>query len=263
MPAASLRIGKIKSIEIFINVTWLVVYGLLVYWLRTGYMREMAPDMSEATAWLVSASAALVLFASVLAHELAHSLTALRSGLRISRITLFIFGGVAQMESEPRSPGVEFKMAVAGPLASIALAVLLGLARFVLLAPVARSGPALVVEYATYANAVLACFNLLPGYPLDGGRVLRSILWKLSGNFSRATRIAATLGRIIGLAIVFVGAMLSVAWETPGFLWLVLVGTFLERLAFLSGERARPKPAAAPRYEYVFRERDDTSEGQS
>ncbi|HVP57029.1 MAG TPA: M50 family metallopeptidase, partial [bacterium] len=155
MPAASLRLGRIKSIDIFINVTWLIVYGLLVYWLRTGYVREMAPEMGSATAWAVSASGALVLFASVLAHELAHSLTALRSGLRISKITLFIFGGVAQMESEPQTPGVEFKMAIAGPLTSVVLAVLLGVVRFVILRPFAHTAPALVAEYATYANGAL------------------------------------------------------------------------------------------------------------
>jgi Zn-dependent protease len=256
IPAASLRLGRIKSIEICINVTWLVVYGLLVYWLRTGYVREMAPEMSGATAWLVSATGALILFASVLAHELAHSFAALRSGLRISKITLFIFGGVAQMESEPRTPGVEFKMAIAGPLASIGLAALLGFVRFVLLKPFAHTAPALVVEYATYANAVLACFNLFPGYPLDGGRVLRSLLWRLSGNFARSTLIAATIGRVIGLGIVFTGVVLSVAWEAPSFLWLVLVGTFLERLAFFSAARVRPRQVA-PRFEYVFVERQD------
>jgi Zn-dependent protease len=239
------------SIEIEINVTWLVVYGLLVYWLRTGYVREMAPEMSGAVAWLVSASGALVLFASVLAHELAHSLAALRSGLRISKITLFIFGGVAHMEGEPRSPGVEFKMAIAGPLMSIGLAAILGVVRFVLLKPFAHAGPALVVEYATYANAALACFNLLPGYPLDGGRVLRSVLWKASGDFARSTLVAATIGRVIGLGIVFLGAMLAVAWGAPGFLWLVFVGSFLERLALFSAERVRPRQPVQ-RFEYVF-----------
>ena len=251
MPAASLRLGRIKSIEIEINVTWLVVYGLLVYWLRTGYVRVTAPEMSGAVAWLVSASGALVLFASVVAHELAHSLTALRSGLRISKITLFIFGGVAHMESEPRTPGVEFKMAVAGPLASIALAVVLGAVRFLALKSFPHSAPALVVEYAAYANAVLACFNLFPGYPLDGGRVLRSILWKVSGNFARSTLVAATIGRVIGLGIAFLGAMLAVAWEAPGFLWTVMVGSFMERLAFFSGRQASARREPL-RYEYVF-----------
>lgn len=262
IPAAALRLGRIKSIEISINVTWLVVYGLLVYWLRTGYVREMAPEMSGAKAWLVSASGALILFASVLTHELAHSLVALRSGLRISKITLFIFGGVAQMEGEPQTPGVEFKMAIAGPLTSIGLAGVLGFVRFVLLRPFAHTAPALVIEYAAYANAVLACFNMFPGYPLDGGRVLRSLLWKLSGNFARSTLIAATLGRIIGLGIVFTGAVFAVAWEAPSFLWLVLVGTFLERLAYFSATRVRPRPAV-PRFEYVFVEDHDGADRQA
>jgi Zn-dependent protease len=207
--------------------------------------------MTGAAAWLVSASGALVLFASVVAHELAHSLAALRSGLRISKITLFIFGGVAHMESEPRTPGVEFKMAVAGPLASIALGLGLGAVRFLALRPFPHSAPALVVEYAAYANAVLACFNLLPGFPLDGGRVLRSILWKVTGNFARSTAVAATIGRVIGLGVAFLGAMLAVAWEAPGFMWTVLVGSFMERLAFFSGQQVRPRYEPR-RYEYVF-----------
>jgi Zn-dependent protease len=237
MPSASLRLGRVKSIEIYINVTWLVIYGLLVYWLRTGFVMEKAPDLPSVVAWLVSGIGALVLFASVLAHELAHSLVAIRNGLTISKITLFIFGGVAHMDGEPDKPGVEFKMAIAGPLMSIGIAAVMGFIRFVLLKPYAGSAPALVVEYATYANAVLACFNLVPGYPLDGGRVLRSLLWKVTGNFARATLVAATLGRVVGLAIVFLGAMFSVAFESIGFLWLVLVGSFLERLAFFSAAR--------------------------
>jgi Zn-dependent protease len=240
IPSASLKIGRVGPIEIRINVTWLVIFGLLVYWLRTGFVTQAAPDLSGVLAWIVSAVGALVLFASVLAHELAHSFMALRNGLSIRKITLFIFGGVAHMESEPARPGVEFKMAVAGPLASIVIAVVLGFVRFVVLKDF-EIGPAVVVlEYATYANALLACFNLIPGYPLDGGRVLRAALWKLTGDFSKATIVAATIGRVIGLGIAFVGSMLSVALDSVSFLWLVLVGSFLERLAFLSVQRARP-----------------------
>ncbi len=251
-PSASLRLGRIKSIEISINVTWLIIYGLLVYWLRTGFIAESGPNLSEALAWLVSAIGAVVLFASVLAHELAHSLVAQRNGLTISKITLFIFGGVAHMGSEPRTPGVEFKMAIAGPLASIGIAAVLGFVRFVILKSYAEAAPALVVEYATYANAVLACFNLVPGYPLDGGRVLRALLWKVTGNFGRSTLIAASLGRIVGLGIVFLGAMLSAAWGTLSFLWLVLVGSFLERLAYFSIFRVRTIQAG-PKIEDVMR----------
>jgi Zn-dependent protease len=234
---ASLRLGKIKSIEIHVNVTWLVIFVLLVYWVRSRYIPAAAPLLADGPAWVVSVLAALVLFASVLAHELAHSLVAVRNGLPIRKITLFIFGGIAHMESEPRTPGVEMKMAIAGPLTSVGIAAILAVVRFVIFRTSPRSGPALVVEYAMYANAVLAAFNLLPGYPLDGGRVLRAILWKIKRDFVKATTIAAGAGRLFGLLLVFAGVTLAVAWAMPGFLWLVLVGSFLERLAFLSTRR--------------------------
>jgi Zn-dependent protease len=238
-PSSSLRLGRVGPIEVTVNVTWLVVFALLVYWLRTGYVHESAPEMSGYLAWLVSVVAVLVLFASVLAHELAHSLVAIRNGLMIRRITLFIFGGVAHMESEPQRPGVEFKMAVAGPLASLALAGLLGLAWVLVPDGAGQGSVVLVLEYAALANAVLACFNLIPGYPLDGGRVLRAVLWKVTGDFVRATTVAAALGRVVGLGLVFLGGMLSAAFSSLGPMWIVLVGSFLERLAFFSAYRTR------------------------
>jgi Zn-dependent protease len=239
VPGASLRLGKIKSIEISVNITWLVIFGLLVYWLKTGYVVENAPMMGSTLAWIVSALGALVLFGSVLAHELSHSLVALKHGLPIRSITLFIFGGVARMEREPRTPGVEFRMAIAGPLASLAIAAGFGFLRFVVLRGNAQSVAGLVTEYATYANLVLACFNLVPGFPLDGGRVLRALLWKVTGDFVRSTTVAATIGRIFGLVLVFTGVTIAVAAAAPGFLWLALIGTFLERLAYLSARRVR------------------------
>ena len=235
----SLRLGSVKSIEINVHATWLVVFALLVYWLRSGYVLEKAPDLGVALSWVVSAVGALVLFASVLTHELAHSLVALKSGLPIRRITLFIFGGIAHMEKEPARPGVELRMAAAGPLASLAIAAVFALLRFVVLRGDPVAAPAVVAEYATYANTVLAGFNLIPGYPLDGGRVLRAIIWKASGNLVKATTIAAAIGRVFGLSLVFAGVTLSVALEAPAFLWPVLIGTFLERLAFFSARRTR------------------------
>ncbi len=234
---ASLKIGKIGPIEINIHATWLVIFGLLVYWLRTGYIAENAPDMAASTSWTVATISALLLFVSVLAHELSHSFVGLRYGLPIRKITLFIFGGVAHMEEEPKSPGVEFRMALAGPFASLIIATAAGLTRFVFFDFEAESATGLVLQYVTYANGMLAAFNLVPGFPLDGGRVLRSILWKITGNFVKATRAAATAGRVFGLMLVFIGVTLSVAAEAPGFLWLVFIGTFIERLAFYGSYR--------------------------
>lgn len=236
---ASLRLGTIGSIEINVNVTWLAVFGLLIYWLRVGYVAENAADLSGAVAWLVSVAGALILFASVLAHELSHSLVAIRNGLPIKKITLFIFGGVAHMQSEPRTPGVEFKMAIAGPIMSLVIAAVAGLVRFGLLRGNPVGVAALITEYAFYANTVLACFNLVPGFPLDGGRVLRALLWKVTRDYVKSTVIASGVGRAFGLLLVFAGLSAAIAYEMPGFLWPVLVGVFIERLAHMSAVRVK------------------------
>jgi Zn-dependent protease len=236
---ASLKLGKIGPIEVSVNITWLAVFALLAYWLRFRYIGEVAPNLAESVAWIVSVVGALVLFVSVLAHELSHSLVALRDGLCIRKITLFIFGGVAHMESEPGTPRIEFRMAIAGPIASLVIAGLCGVARFGVIRIAGESVAVLVLEYAMMANLALACFNLLPGFPLDGGRVLRALLWRLTGDFHKATLIAAGVGRVLGLAMVFGGVTLAVGTGMAVFLWPALVGTFLERLAFVSGRRAR------------------------
>lgn len=236
---ASLKIGSIGSIEINVNVTWLAVFALLVYWLRVGYIAENAGDITGVVAWLISAAGALILFASVLAHELSHSLVAIRNGLPIKKITLFIFGGVAHMQSEPRTPGVELKMAIAGPIMSISIAAVAGLLRFGLLGGNPTGVAALITEYAFYANTVLACFNLVPGFPLDGGRVLRALLWKITRDYVRSTVVASGVGRAFGLLLVFAGLSAAIAYEAPAFLWPVLVGVFIERLAHFSAVRVK------------------------
>jgi Zn-dependent protease len=244
---ASLRLGKIGPIEVSVNITWLAIFGLLVYWLRVGYIAESAPDLGGIRAWLVSLLGALLLFVSVLAHELSHSLVAIRDGLSIRRITLFIFGGVAHMESEPQSPGIEFRMAIAGPAASLVIAGLCALARSAVLLGAGECTASLILEYAFLANLALACFNLVPGFPLDGGRVLRAALWRLTGDFLRSTLIASAVGRVFGLFMVFAGVALAVGTDMLAFLWPALVGTFLERLAYLSAQRAKTThgPSAA------------------
>jgi Zn-dependent protease len=237
---ASLRLGKVGPIEISVNVTWLVVFALLVYWLRFRYLTEVAPELERSAAWTLSVVGAFVLFGSVLAHELSHSLVALRDGLQIRKITLFIFGGVAHMESEPQSPGVESRMAIAGPAASLVIAALCALGRFASLRIAGSTTAAVILEYAMAANLALACFNLLPAFPLDGGRVLRALLWRVTGSFTKATLVAAGVGRAFGLLMVFAGVTLAVGTGMPVFLWPALVGTFLERLAYISARRARP-----------------------
>jgi Zn-dependent protease len=239
---ASLRLGRIGPIEVDVNATWLAIFALLVYWLRVRYVAEVAPDLHGYAGWLLSVLGAVLLFVSVLAHELSHSLVALRNGLSIRKITLFIFGGVAHMDSEPASPGVELRMAAAGPVASLIIAALCGSARLAAIRFAGETTVSIVLEYVALANLALACFNLVPGFPLDGGRILRAVLWKLTGNFLRSTVIAAGVGRVVGVLMVFAGVALAVGAAMPAFLWPALVGAFLERLAFVSIRRVKAVP---------------------
>src|SRR5579859_7618582 len=166
----SFRIGKIADIEIDINWSWIVVLVLLTVSLATGWFPQLFPRWSSATYWIAGFTSALLLFVSVLLHELAHSIVATRNGLKVKNITLFIFGGVSNIEQEPKSPGVEFWMALVGPLTSL----FIGAVCFLLLLPLrgTRSPLEGILFYLAVSNILLGLFNLIPAFPLDGGRVL-------------------------------------------------------------------------------------------
>src|SRR5260370_40551949 len=185
----SLRIGKIAGIDIYIHVIWIIIVVLVAVSLAIGWFPQLYPGQSTATYWIVSLIAALLLFVSVLLHELAHSLVARRGGLRVKSITLFIFGGVTNLEREPPSPGIECQMAVVGPLTSLVIGVIC----FLLQLPLRGSNSPLegILYYLAVTNILLGVFNLIPGFPLDGGRVLHSIVWTLTGNMRQATRIGS------------------------------------------------------------------------
>src|SRR5712691_9641718 len=202
----SFRIGKIAGIDIFIHVSWLIILVLLTWSLATGWFATLYPGWSPATYWVVSLLAALLLFVSVLLHELAHSLVARARGLPVKNITLLIFGGVSNIEQEPKSPGVEFQMSFVGPLTNL----LLGGLSFLLLLAIGRgtSPLAAILGYLVVANVLLGVFNLVPGFPLDGGRVLRSIVWKLSGSVQTATRAATLAGQVFAYLFILVGIWL-------------------------------------------------------
>ncbi|MGQ9604091.1 MAG: site-2 protease family protein [bacterium] len=224
---------KIKGIEIRIHLSWVLIYLLVVWSLRIEYFGNYSESLGSLTLWFLSALSALIFFLCLLIHELSHSLTARRHGIPIDRITMFIFGGVAHLSSQPSNPSGEVKMTIAGPAASFALA---GVG-FLIRMAFSKHGVLpfdLVIDYLILANVAVGLFNLLPGFPLDGGRLFRALLWKLTGNFVKATRIASIMGRVIGLALVFVGVTIATAKAEIGFLWLAFVGTFLERLALVS-----------------------------
>ena len=221
----SLRIGKIFGIDIYIHISWVIILVLLTWSLAVGWFPVLYHGFSAVTYWVLGFIAAVLLFVSVLLHELAHSVVARARGLPVKNITLFIFGGVSNIEKEPGSPGVEFQMAVVGPLTSL----LIGVLAFVLLFLLGQYSSALaaILWYLGLANILLGIFNLIPGFPLDGGRVLRSIVWKIDGNLRRATRIVTVVGQIIAYLFILVGIWLFFVGYFIDGLWLGFIGWFL------------------------------------
>ena len=227
----ALRLGKIGGIEIGLDWSWFVVF-VLVTWTLSAHLFPMEYRWSPGVYWLTGLLTSLLFFASVLAHELGHSVVALRTGLPVRSITLFLFGGVAQIAREPSRPSQEFLIAIAGPLVSVALGALFGL--LALAAPF-HSPLAALAGWLSRINFLLALFNLLPGFPMDGGRVLRAALWGSTGDLLKATRIASWTGRGIAYLIMLAGvglAFLLGDWLSG--LWFVLIGLFLENAASTS-----------------------------
>lgn len=221
----SLRIGKIFGIYIDIHASWLIIFVLLTISLATGWFPQMVPHQSFGIYLLLGGLASILLFASVLAHELAHSLVAQARGLPVKSITLFIFGGVSNLEREPRSPGLEFWMALVGPLTSLVIG---GIALPVgVYLNASDPLPASVLEYLGAANLLLGVFNLIPGFPLDGGRVLRAVIWKATGDLQRATRWASRIGQLIAYLFILVGVWQFFSGEFVGGLWYGFIGWFL------------------------------------
>jgi Zn-dependent protease/CBS domain-containing protein len=219
------RIGKIAGIDIDIHVSWIIILVLLTVSLATGWFPQLYPRWAPATYWITSFIASLLLFVSVLVHELAHSLVARRRGLPVKSITLFIFGGVSNIEREPPSPGIEFQMAFVGPLTSIVI----GVVCFLLQVPLRSSNSPLegILFYLAVTNVLLGVFNLVPGFPLDGGRVLHSIVWRLSGNLRQATRVAALTGQVIAYLFILFGIWLFFTGDILDGIWLGFIGWFL------------------------------------
>jgi len=222
-------LGSILGIKIRLHYSWFIVFGLITWALAASYFPSEYPHWSEATYWGIGLATSLLFFLSVLVHELAHSVIAQRAGIPIKSITLFIFGGVSQMTREPEQPGVEFRMALAGPLTSLVI----GGVFWGIWAGTKESIEPLagLTFWLGWINLVLAGFNLIPGFPLDGGRVLRSILWWRGGNLRKATRTASNIGRGVGYLFIFGG----VWWLFTGYwvngLWLAFIGWFLENAA--------------------------------
>jgi len=226
---------RLRGFRVNVDVTWFILAILLTWTFAEGVFPRKHEDLSSSTYWWMGIAGALGLFASIVFHEFCHSLIARRYGLPIKGITLFVFGGVAEMEQEPESPRAEFMMAIAGPISSIALAT--GLL-FVHLVGRALEWPEPVtgvLSYLSFLNSMLAGFNLLPAFPLDGGRVLRSILWAVKGNLRWATRIASNLGSRFGLFLIIMGLLVFFVWgDFISGVWLALIGLFIRTASQMS-----------------------------
>ena len=221
----SLRLGKIAGIDIYAHLSWFIILVLLTWSLASDWFAQLFPGWATTTYWITAFISALLLFACVLVHELTHALVSQAHGLTVKNITLFIFGGVANIEEEVKRPGIEFQIAAVGPIASLLLAAV----TFLLALPLrgSNSSAEAILDYLAVSNLVLGVFNLIPGFPLDGGRVLRSIIWKVTGNLQKSTRIASYVGQASAYVFILLGIIEFFTGNFFNGLWTVFVGWFL------------------------------------
>lgn len=233
----SLQIGKILGIPIGIHYTWFIIFALVTLSLTTGYFPSRYEGWSQVGYLSIGLLTSLLFFASVLIHEVAHSVVARFWGVPVQSITLFVFGGVAHIVREPPRPLSEFLIAIAGPISSLLLAVGFGglwlTGQMLDWVPLAALG-----LYLGGINLSLALFNMIPGFPLDGGRVFRSLVWAWTGNMNRATRWAATIGRGIAILMIVGGGVLFLTGNWSSGLWLAFIGWFLDNAAGQSAQQA-------------------------
>ncbi|MBN1873558.1 MAG: site-2 protease family protein [Anaerolineae bacterium] len=264
MNKSTLSLGHILGIPIGLDYSWFLIFVLLTWSLATSYYPTEFKSWPVAQYWIVGAVTAIMLFVSVLLHELGHSIVAMRYKNPVRSITLFIFGGVAQIGAEPPSASAEFWIALAGPATSVALAILFGL-----LQPIVGAIASLLAlaKYLVYINGSLALFNLIPGFPLDGGRIFRAIVWGITHNLRRATLIAANLGRFIAYFFIFLGVWQMFTGNFGNGLWIALIGWFLESAAVseirqqtLQDMLAGQHVADAMRHDYTVVKPSDTLE---
>jgi Zn-dependent protease/predicted transcriptional regulator len=227
MPS-SLPLFRVAGIQIGIHSSWIFAFALIAWSLASTHFPQTAPGLGAGTYWVLGIISALLLFASVVVHELAHSLVARRRGLEVDSITLFIFGGVSNLHREPATPGDEFAISVVGPLSSLILAGLFWL--LMQLSPGSTLANA-VVGYLAFVNLLLGAFNLIPGFPLDGGRIFRSIVWGVTGSLRRGTLVASYTGQAFGWLLIVLGVVTVFAGDLINGIWTAFIGWFLNGAA--------------------------------
>jgi Zn-dependent protease len=223
------RIGRVCGIVIDLDYSWFLIVGLLAWLLA-------ASNSGTEEYWVLGVITAVTSFVSMVIHEFGHSVVALHYGISVPRITLFIFGGVSQLEAEPSNPGAEFWIAVVGPIVSFALAAL-----FWELRPLLVGSPRLfaLAKYMALVNIILAEFDLIPGFPLDGGRIFRAIVWTITGEYQFATLIVGVIGRCLGSLLIFVGVWQVLSQHFIDGLWIAFIGCLLESTAGSQLQRER------------------------
>ena len=226
---AHIKLGKILGIEIGLHYSWLIIAALISLSLA-GYFGQIHPEWNSGTIWVMAISTALLFFFAIVVHEFSHALVARAHGLRVHSITLFALGGMAQIEDESHDARTEFWLGIVGPMTSFVIGFLcLGAARLTGWIPSnTPDTPILaILVWLGFINIALAVFKLFPGYPMDGGRVLRSIIWRLTGNAERATKTASTISQIMAIGFIFFGLIMFFRGAGFGGLWIAFIGWFL------------------------------------
>jgi Zn-dependent protease/CBS domain-containing protein len=235
----TLRLGRIAGVRIGVNWTVLVIFGLILVGLSTVQLPVMFEGRAAAAYWIAGTLGAAAFFLSLLAHELAHAIVAQHHGVRVEGIVLWLFGGVAKLRDEAADPSADLRIAAVGPLVSLALGAFFGLVAWMMVT-LGGTGIALgVLGWLALVNVVLALFNLVPAAPLDGGRILRALLWRRRGDRTEAAVIAARAGRFFGVVLITLGVAGVILLREPGGLWLALIGWFLTGAAGAEEQQAR------------------------
>ena len=228
---SSLKIGELWGIPLTVHLTWFLVFGLLIWSLAGGFFPQESPGLPVGVVIAMSVVTSVLFFGSVLLHELGHAWVALRNQVPVKEITLFIFGGIAQIEEEPPSAGAGFYITSAGPAVSLILSGVFGLVWLL-----DRTVPYLdaPTSWLMRVNFLLAAFNLIPGYPLDGGRLLRALVWKLTGDKYKATKVATASGQLVAFGFIGFGVLSLFQGNYFDGLWLAFIGWFLQNAASAS-----------------------------
>lgn len=230
LPRRGIPLLRVAGFDVRLDYSWFLIFALVLVSLSAGYLPGEHPGQPVLAYWLAGGAATLLFFVSIVVHEISHAIVARIAGIHVSGITLFLFGGVSELDEEASTPKDEFRIAIVGPLTSFALAALFWGAHRVLPEGVPVLAKA-VVLYLAWINAALGIFNLLPGFPLDGGRVLRALAWWKSGSLRSATRVAADAGKGLAVGLMLLGGLQIFAGALLGGLWLVFIGMFLRTTA--------------------------------